>query len=468
VFALNLGLSMALLLAQAPYVLRNGGATFPGYQGVEDINIAEQGAVSAQWDPDANYDSALNNSVDGWPADNAVLFKCDVSATIPPGATVSAVQLIVNIVNVSAGTFPLYPVLVDWNAGQATWNQRRTGVPWNIAGALGPDQDRTAASIGSLTAPSSGSRTLTFNALGISTVQQWVNSPTSNQGFIVQHYGVSDSIDFSSTEVNTAANRPILRITYNGGTVANFQNGVSPSAAYSGCSDTVIAHGPAPGGNLEAGGMRVTGGATNRATGLFRFDLSPFPPGTVVTAASLEVNVEFAGAASFGVYPMRVPWTEAGATWTTRDGTVPWSSSGALQAGVDYEATQLALLSSVPLDTNIIALDAVGIALVQSWIDAPASNFGLLLRSESPNNSLHLELSDSENTHTPFRPGLLLQAVVPQTTGSDGGSQAPVIPADLFPQKFVVGCGCGSGGEGAAGLLVAVCAWLMGRARHRR
>ena len=46
-------------------------------------------------------------------------------------------------------------------------------------------------------------------------VQSWVNSPSSNHGFIVLDYiNASNGLDFSSREAATLANRPKLTVTY--------------------------------------------------------------------------------------------------------------------------------------------------------------------------------------------------------------------------------------------------------------
>lgn len=60
-----------------------------------------------------------------------------------------------------------------------------------------------------------------------------------------------------------------------------------------------------------------------------------------VTAVTLELwqNSEFAGPHTISARRMLVSWTEAGATWNTRNGSTGWTAVGALGNGSDRSST---------------------------------------------------------------------------------------------------------------------------------
>ena len=84
---------------------------------------------------------------------------------------------------------------------------------WQTAGANGAN-DRETTVLGSITGNSSGSQTITLNAACIAKVQAWVNTPSSNFGFILLDYTQSNGLDLSSSEASTVSQRPKLTVTY--------------------------------------------------------------------------------------------------------------------------------------------------------------------------------------------------------------------------------------------------------------
>jgi len=56
--------------------------------------------------------------------------------------------------------------------------------------------------------------TITLNAAGIALVQSWVDSPSTNNGIIIDNPTVTDGLAFASREASTASNRPKLTVTY--------------------------------------------------------------------------------------------------------------------------------------------------------------------------------------------------------------------------------------------------------------
>jgi hypothetical protein len=95
----------------------------------------------------------------------------------------------------------------------ATYNVSGSGTKWQIAGAQG-SLDRGTTVLGTLKATKLGTATVTLNTAGIAVVQSWVNDSTINHGFIIQNYldANADSLQFTSREGSTAAQRPKLTI----------------------------------------------------------------------------------------------------------------------------------------------------------------------------------------------------------------------------------------------------------------
>ena len=165
--------------------------------------------------PTSNYGTATTLRVDGDEGtgkDVYALLRWG-SLTIPTGSTVKSVTLTLNVTNPTSGTYELYALKRNWVETGATWNQYASGSNWLIAGAKGTS-DRGTTVLGTMTAPAIGKRTITLNAAGIALVQSWVNSPSTNNGIIIDDLIVADGVIFYSRNALTASNRPKLTVTY--------------------------------------------------------------------------------------------------------------------------------------------------------------------------------------------------------------------------------------------------------------
>jgi hypothetical protein len=188
---------------------QDGVAPTGGYSGTTDTYI-DSGA------PTTNFGTAdpvqLDSNGDAIDPNQAVLIKFDVSQ-IPANSVVLSATLIVNSVNATAGSFPIYRLLRNWSGTEATWNVYATGSSWTTAGAQGAGTDYFATSLGSVTG-GTGSVSIALNASGVAVVQGWVNGTISNFGLLIQNYAQIDGFDFSADDTATAANRPRLVVTY--------------------------------------------------------------------------------------------------------------------------------------------------------------------------------------------------------------------------------------------------------------
>jgi hypothetical protein len=65
-------------------------------------------------------------------------------------------------------------------------------------------------------APSTtGKATVTFNAAGVGAVQNWINNPRQNFGFVVDTANDADGLQFDSSDASVPTNRPMLAVTFN-------------------------------------------------------------------------------------------------------------------------------------------------------------------------------------------------------------------------------------------------------------
>jgi PKD repeat protein len=176
-----------------------------GYSGTRDTRLRSTR-------PTKNYGSHVRLDVDGSPDESALVFWDATS--IPVGSTVQSVDITVNVTNRSGQDYEFYELQRAWIESEATWSEYASGQSWQAPGADGA-ADRGSAVLGSITAPTTGTKTISLNAAGVAVVQSWVDNPSSNLGFILLDYiNASNGLDFSSRETATVANRPKLTVTY--------------------------------------------------------------------------------------------------------------------------------------------------------------------------------------------------------------------------------------------------------------
>ncbi|MFB3077654.1 MAG: Calx-beta domain-containing protein, partial [Lysobacterales bacterium] len=179
-----------------------------GYSGTVDTKLKVNSSST-------NYGSDIALEVDGSP-DESTLLSWDVTS-IPPGSIIELADITVNVTNKSGDDYEFYQMLRPWVEDEATWDDYASGQSWQVPGADGT-ADRGATVLGSILASSTGTKTVSLNAAGIAVVQSWVNSPSSNHGFIVLDYiSASNGINFSSRETGTVSERPKLTVTYSTG-----------------------------------------------------------------------------------------------------------------------------------------------------------------------------------------------------------------------------------------------------------
>ncbi len=169
-------------------------------------------------------------------------------------------------------------------------------------------------------------------------------------------------------------------------TSISFQDGVAPDPSYGGAIDTWIDaddpddnFGP---GEPDKGEFDCQVDFDEKAIAM-RWDVSAIPAGSTVDEVMVTLNVTSKTKhPGYYVYPLARDWTEDGATWNEFADAMPWQTPGALGA-MDRAATPVA--KWVPLTTGTQALP-LSPAVVQSWLDAPSTNRGIIVATNDANS----------------------------------------------------------------------------------
>lgn len=213
----------------------------------------------------------------------------------------------------------------------------------------------------------------------------------------------------------------IFAITYGNASwadVIDFQQGLD---GYAGSEDVHL-HSAAPTGNF--GGRTdayVAGSAGQEISYLLRFEDLILDPNFEIDTAVVRLVFDTAGGpitASLSVSPLLRDWVEGtgtgaagpGATWSVDGLGNSWDAPGATGA-VDKDAVQ-STVPGVTINNPFWFEWELDVALVQSWIDNPAANYGLIFQS---NNGQAARIHSTEGPTTAWRPVLRLTGqVVPE------------------------------------------------------
>ena len=150
---------------------------------------------------------------------------------------------------------------------------------------------------------------------------------------------------------------------------------------------------------------------------LIKFDLSTIEPGSIIEQATLSLYVDGSVSLAFSCSISRIlsgndGWTEAGATWNTKDGSNAWVGGvGAEVAGVDYSATDLYTMSvHWVAGWNAFALN---VSEFQALIDV--GNYGIKVHSlnRSPSVDRSVTISSSDHATAAQRPKLYVRWIAP-------------------------------------------------------
>ena len=240
----------------------------------------------------------------------------------------------------------------------------------------------------------------------------WNNIPAGNQNLTAK---ATDNSGATSSSNSVS----IIVQSEDGQIILEFQDGVSPSLTYLGTRDASLNEDNPTSNYGQANDLLIDGDNPPNSGldkyALIKWDLSSIPLTSTVESVDMTINVTNKSKNSYELYEIKKDWVEDQTTWNSVDGLNPWQVAGA--NGPDDKGTDvLATLAAPTTGVYTISLNAAGLALVQSWVNNPASNFGFIFASQTSPDGI--DFSSSE-TYTPNnRP--LLSVLVNNSSQSSG------------------------------------------------
>jgi hypothetical protein len=204
--------------------------------------------------------------------------------------------------------------------------------------------------------------------------------------------------DLGATRTSTPVSISVNSGT--GPTTVSFQNGTN---SYNGMVDASLRSDNVS-TNYGAATTLLADGSPDYAS-VLRWDLSAIPAGKTITNVQLTVNVVDTSSSAYELYALKRAFDESTVTWQRANASTLWQTVGANGAN-DRETTVLGALTGSASGALTMTLNAAGIAKVQSWVSAPAGNFGFVLLDYSPSDGL--DLSSSEAATVSQRPKLTI------------------------------------------------------------
>jgi len=150
-------------------------------------------------------------------------------------------------------------------------------------------------------------------------------------------------------------------------------------------------------------------GTIDRAA-LLKWDLSAIPVGERIASAALTVNVTDRSKDVYQIYAVKRDWREDEVTWNAVASGDPWEIPG-VQGNSDRGAEVLGTITAPQTGSVTVELNAAGVAAVRSWVDDPATNFGIVLQNYG--NGDGLRFSSREAVTAALRPALTVTSAIP-------------------------------------------------------
>ena len=206
-----------------------------------------------------------------------------------------------------------------------------------------------------------------------------------------------DVYDVQDNAGNVIAAGANASFTYYNLMITSFQDAIAPSLAYAGTRDAYIRE-ASPNTNYGlANSLQVDGdepsGSSSDMNSLLMWDVTAIPNGSIAQAAEIVLDVTNVGG-TYYCYGLQRSWVEAEVTWNQANGSVFWGNPGA-EAGSDRGAEALCSINATSTGPLVIPLNAAGLASVQSWIDNPALNNGIILSDSLSSNGADFNSRES-------------------------------------------------------------------------
>src|SRR5829696_904869 len=131
---------------------------------------------------------------------------------------------------------------------------------------------------------------------------------------------------------------------------------------------------------------------------LLKWNLSTIPAGSKISSASVRLNVTNNSTETYQAYELKRPWVESATTWRLYAAGNSWQIAGA-RGSLDRGTTVAGNVSPSTTGKQTFTLSP---DVVQSWVDNPASNNGIIIANES--NTDGFDFSSREATLTSNSP----------------------------------------------------------------
>ncbi len=155
------------------------------------------------------------------------------------------------------------------------------------------------------------------------------------------------------------------------------------------------------------------GSEWNRA--VLTFPALPLPSNATFASARLELYMHTAdtvGPMDISVQRVVSSWTELGSNWDTRDGAVPWNTTGG-----DFDPTPVDLVAGITTTLGWYSWNITGLA--RAWWLGAIPNQGLMVRQadDTLNVNGRKQFYSSDATNATLRPRLWLTYTTPSSRG---------------------------------------------------
>jgi len=426
-----------------------------------------------RWGIDENYRSSPAIIVRQGDVMSPMLYTS--VAAIPAGEQVRMARLhlfVLHRTNVGTIYATIHEILRDWNEAEVNWVRASESVEWAESGCNDVGIDRSGEA-GDEVLLDGESAWFSFDVTEM--VQGWVSDPASNHGFIIKGWGTTSvQYEFASREFSATSQRPWLEVLYGRTSptpsltptrtqtptprpsatssptpTAQFTPTRTPSATATrtpppALTPTATATLPPGYGTIQVGDdatldswapATALGGEQfiivrqgNVKSVLLRFDLASIPAAATITSAKLRLFVS--GRSNWRdltlvAYRVRRDWAEATTNWQVAKTGQNWTVAGCDGIGSDRDGTALGSVA-LPAPDNWVELSIT--SLVQSWLSAPSTNYGLLLKGEG-GTSVEYTLAAFEHEDPTLRPMLLVQYSMPTSTPTPTIQATPTLAA---------------------------------------
>ncbi len=330
-----------------------------------------------RWLEEQNYDLDFL-AVSGPPYRKSALLRFELASVTRRDPPVAA-ALTLRILKPSSQPYRFSTVGQSWVENEASWKVHARNQPWSAPGAAG---DVGTATLVTVPAADAGSVVLPFSSSGLSILGEYFGGARPNSGFIARETTAQDELRFSSSEAVALSDRPLLELTFDGGMKLSFRNGALPTAAYLGCTDTVIAETTDAGTSMDVAGEE----APRPAVSVLQFVLNEIPDAGMLSSARLVLQVKAGSHGKLEVRPLRRAVNLDEATWERASAAESWGNPGATSNSDRADAVGNATFSAA--GELAVGLDANGLAELERSRADPSGGHGFLLVAGASTDSL--------------------------------------------------------------------------------